>query len=281
MIRAVAAGALCAASATLAVADCGPTAGPCEIESGTYHIVLPDAAPRGAIMFLHGFGGSGSGSVRHGWVTDALAAGYAVVAPDGTLRDSGNGRRWWFHPDWPAERDEVAFLTAVRDDVAERFDINGTQMVLGGFSIGATMAHYVACAAPDTFAAYVPVSGAFWRPDPQSCAGPVRLLHTHGWEDTTVPIEGRVVRGEDVNDPAAWVQGDVFYAMSLWRETNGCVQLRGDRFDVSDAFWVRSWDRCAPGTALELALYPGGHTVPDGWAKLMLDWLDGLQPLPN
>ena len=40
-------------------------------------------------------------------------------------------------------------------------------------------------------AAYAPVAGSFWRPHPdmEACAGPVDLLHTHGWRDKTVPLD--------------------------------------------------------------------------------------------
>jgi polyhydroxybutyrate depolymerase len=164
----------------------------------------------------------------------------------------------------------------VRDDAGRRFGLDPAMMLLGGFSIGGSMTHYLACAEPAAFRGYIPVGGAFWRPHPTGCAGPVRMLHTHGWRDTTVPLEGRVVRGVDVNDPDAFVQGDVFQAMQLWRSANGCDQLRGDRFATSGQFWRRSWVRCDAGTALELALFPGGHTVPEGWVGMMLEWADGL-----
>ncbi len=264
-------------AAQSAQANCGAAPEACALGEGTYHISLPVGPPKGAIMFLHGFGGNGDASLRpEGWAGKALARGYAVIGPDGTEMTGRNGRRWSFHPDLPQDRDEVAFLMAVRDDAAARFDLDRDQMVLAGFSIGGSMTHYTACAAPDAFAAYMPVAGAFWRPHPDACAGPVRLLHTHGWTDTTVPLEGRVVRGVDVNDPQAFVQGDVFHAMHLWRQVNGCVQLRADRFVTEGQFLRRAWDRCAPDTALELALFEGGHRVPDGWIDMALDWREGL-----
>ncbi len=266
--------------AAAAQADCGSVAGPCSFDGGTYHVALPDTDTelRGAIMFVHGWGGSGTSVLgNRRWVPEVLAKGYAIIAPDGTPREGRSGRRWSFHPDWPQQRDDVAFLAAVRDDAATRFDLDASKMALGGFSIGGSMTHYLACATPDAFFAYVPVGGAFWRTHPEGCNGAVRLLHTHGWRDTTVPLEGRVVRGEDANDPDALMQGDVFYAFDVWRKENGCFQLRGDRFETSGMFWQRAWDRCTPGTALELALFDGGHTVPAGWATMMLDWLDSLE----
>lgn len=257
---------------------CGSADDPCEIDSGSYHILLPETdSVQGTIVFLHGFGGSGFGAIGNArWVPAVLQAGYAVIGPNGTLRDRGAGRSWSFHPDWPQRRDDIAFLAAVRDDAVARFNLPAKRVILGGFSIGGSMTHYLACATPNAFAAYVPVGGAFWRSHPQSCDGPVRMLHTHGWTDTTVPLEGRVVRGQDVNDPEALVQGDVFYAMRLWCQENDCLQLRGDRFEMTGAFWRRAWIRCAPDTALELALFPGGHVVPTGWSEMVVEWLSTL-----
>jgi polyhydroxybutyrate depolymerase len=154
--------------------------------------------------------------------------------------------------------------------------IDPDKILLSGFSIGGSMTSYLACAAPDSFPAYAPIGGSFWRPHPTGCEGDVRLLHTHGWSDGTVPLEGRLLRGTDINDVGALAQGDVFHAMEIWRAANDCVHLKADRFDTSGPFWRRAWDRCLPGSALELALFPGGHVIPKGWAKMALDWFENL-----
>jgi polyhydroxybutyrate depolymerase len=262
---------------TSAQAGCGPVDTACTLENGSYHVTLPDGDVKGTVMFLHGFGGSGQGTLNNKvWVPDALARGYAVIGPDGTKREGSNGRRWSFHPDWPQHRDDIAFLQDVRDDAAVRFDLDASRMALGGFSIGGSMTSYLACAVPDAFYAYLPVGGGFWRPHPTECEGPVRLLHTHGWSDTTVPLEGRVVRGADRNDPEAFVQGDIFYTVGMWRDVNQCLQLRADAFVTKGDFMRRSWKRCAPDTALEFAIFPGGHKVPQGWAEMALEWFEKL-----
>lgn len=259
-----------------AAARCAAEAGPCETTGGTYHAALPEQMPpKGALVFVHGWGGSGEGALRlTGMVRHFTEAGYAVIAPDGMPRQGRAGRSWSFHPDWPQARDEIAFLQEVKRDAAARFGFDPEAALLAGFSIGGSMTSYLACTAPRAFAAYAPVGGGFWRPHPQGCAGPVRLLHTHGWSDGTVPLEGRAVRGADARAAGAVVQGDIFAALDTWRQTNGCrnhaPQARGTR----GAFWTRTWTDCTQGSALTLALHPGGHAVPQGWAEMALAWFE-------
>lgn len=255
-----------------AEAACGDDPGACTLPGGSYHIVLPDSGPPAspAVVFLHGFGSSGEGSLSNtGMVEAVLARGYAVIAPDGQPREGAQGRRWDFHPERPAARDEGAFIRAVADDAAARFGLDRGDMLLSGFSIGGSLASYVACADPGSFRAYAPVAGSFWRPHPTGCAGPVALFHTHGWQDGTVPLEGRVLG-------SGAAQGDVFVAMQLWREAGGC-RLQPDAYDTKDAFQIRSWTGCATGAQLGFALHPGGHSVPPGWATLALDWYEALR----
>lgn len=262
--------ALCLPGAARAGCDGRPD--PCATPLGTYQIERPAAAaaPMPAVVFLHGWGGTGNGTMSNrGMVEALLARGYAVIAPDGQPREGRDGRGWGFMSGRPSNRDDIAFLIGVADDAAARFGLDRDRMLLGGFSIGGSMTSYLACAQPDAFAAFLPVAGSFWVPEPATCAGPVRLLHTHGWIDRTVPLEGRPVG-------SGAVQGDVFVAMKTWRLANGCESSRPDAFGEAGPFWWRRWTGCAPGTALEFALHQGNHGVPEGWADFALDWFEGL-----
>ncbi len=248
--------------------------GNCEIPLGTYHIALPDDAQDvPLVLWLHGAGGSGAGALRNtGMVQQFLDRGYGFAAPDGLPRTTGNfqGRgSWSFLPQRPAQRDEAAFLAAVADDIAGKFSVDRDRIILAGFSIGGSLTSYIACAEPDLFDAYAPVAGSFWRPHPDACAGPVDLFHTHGWRDSTVPLEGRPLGGGAIR------QGDVWYAMQIWRQTNGCDRMVADEFDEIGDYLIRRWTTCADGS-LQFALHPGGHGIPRGWGALTMDWYEAL-----
>lgn len=257
---------------------CGRDGPSCETATGTYRIAIPEGtAPEGgwpAVAFFHGAGGSGARTLgSNGMVGAALARGYAVIAPDGLQRPASRfGPGWSFHPDRPKQRDEVAFTREFLADAAERFSLNEGQMMLSGFSIGGSLVWYLACQAPDLAVAYAPVGGAFWRPHPamDACVAPVRMLHTHGWRDRVVPLEGRPLGGGRI------YQGDVFYSLQILRAVNGCEGMRADAFDTDGTTWRRTWEACTPGSALTFDLHSGGHAVPDGWADRALDWLEAL-----
>ncbi|SFR47140.1 alpha/beta hydrolase family esterase [Litoreibacter janthinus] len=258
--------------ASPAVAECGAADMPCELVSGSYHIETPEGAagPVPAIVFLHGAGGKGTGILRMGG--PILERGYAVIGPNGLDRPNSRfGTGWSFHPQREKRRDELAFMRAVIDDAVANHGIDRDRILLAGFSIGGSMTSYLACDAPDLARAYAPVAGSFWRPHPamDACQGPVDLLHTHGWRDTTVPLEGRPLRSGVI------YQGDVFQAMQIWRTTNGCKNMRADAFDTSGEFWRRSWDSCDAGS-LEFVMHPGAHGIPKGWSTIALDWFETL-----
>ena len=250
----------------------------CATANGSYRIALPEtvmpASGYPTLVFFHGAGGTGKQTLSNtGMVNTFLDRGYAVIGPDGMRRAATrNGGGWSFHPDRVAQRDEMAFAREVISDAAAKFNIDADNVLLSGFSIGGSLVWYLACQDPTLARAYAPVAGAFWRPHPVAadCAGPVKMLHTHGWRDQTVPLEGRPLRN------GAILQGDVFYGLSVMRELNACLKLRADTFDTSGSFWRRKWDTCAPGTALEFALHTGGHSVPKGWSEMAIDWFEGL-----
>lgn len=259
--------------------DCADNAAPCSVgegeQAGEYHLVLPgSAAPEGgwpAVVFLHGWGSNGAEMMTKSEMIESFRnRGFAVITPEGTPREGGKGRAWLFHPKNRDGRDEGAFLRSVADDAAARFGLNRGRMILAGFSIGGSMVSYVACETPDSFTAYAPLAGNLWRPHPESCAAPVDLFHTHGWRDGTVPLEGRPLGNRSI------FQGDVFEALGIWRDANLCQQDNPNSFDTRGNYMIRSWTNCDSGKSLSMALHPGGHVIPDGWADMVFDWFEAL-----
>ncbi|WP_371154024.1 PHB depolymerase family esterase [Jannaschia sp. 2305UL9-9] len=259
---------------------CGRDDDACETPMGSYRIALPDVPGQDlpAVLFLHGAGGTGRGTLSMTGTIDAITdRGYAVIAPDGLpWRPGRRGGIWSFLPDAQREqrRDEGAFFAEVISDAQARYGIDPDAVLLAGFSAGGFMVNYLACETPDAFAAYAPISGGFWRPHPSDCAGPVKLLHTHGFRDSTVPLEGRPLQS------GQWLQGDIFEGLGIWRAANGCARPDPDGYASTDQFMRRYWE-CQPGSALEFALFPGGHGVPAGWADMALDWFETVTASPE
>lgn len=259
--------------ATQAHAACGDSEEACHLERGNYEVVLPDddSTNRPAVIFLHGYGGSGNGVLKNRTMVQALVErGYVVIAPNGERRAPNRGASWNFYPGWDG-RDELAYFRELLQDVEERFDVDPELTIMAGFSAGAFMVNYLACAEPDLFAAYAPVAGGFWRPQPTTCEGPVRLHHTHGWSDTVVPLEGRYLRGR------TWQQGDIYAGLELWRETLGCDTHAPGRAWSNERDLLRHWD-CGEQAEITFSIHPGGHTVPKGWAEAVTTWFEKANP---
>ncbi|MEX2519461.1 MAG: polyhydroxybutyrate depolymerase [Paracoccaceae bacterium] len=253
--------------------SCGGPDEPCHAGGGDYHVAAPvDPLPRRAVIFLHGYGGTGEGIIRNRNFIEAIAArGYAVIAPQGSPMQAGGKGGSWNSFGRADRRDDIAFIAAVADDAAKRFGLDRGTMLLAGFSGGGMMTWRAACDAPGAFAAYAPIAGLLWRPLPERCAGPFAMLHTHGWSDQVVPLEGRSVAS------GRFTQGDLFKGLKLLRATLGCARDDPDGYGEKDGYLIRRWDDCAAGAALEMALHPGGHMIPPRWSALALDWFEGLK----
>ncbi len=255
-----------------ALAGCLNVKAPCKVANGSYHIRLPaERRPdMPIVLFLHGYGSNGNAMVRNKRIAGPiLARGYAFIAPNGLKRKGGRATSWNFHPKINQGRNEVAFLSEVINDAAKKYGLDRSHILLAGFSIGGSMVSYIACNNPGQFTAFAPVSGSFWKPRPRACKAPVKLFHTHGWKDNVVPLEGRGFNSE-------FIQGDVFDALQLWRKTNLCSQQQPDKIFTTGIYMRRIWQSCDPDSALQFALFPGGHTVPKGWANMVLNWYEGL-----
>ena len=249
---------------------CGDATSPCAVASGTYHMSMPEGgnAVKGVVIQLHGSGGQGRGLLNSGLAQEALARGYVFVAPDGYHPDFRFPRNWSVRAKGTQfNRDDAVFLREVRTDMQTKTQVEDLPILLAGFSRGGSMVWDIACHDPDFATAYAPLAGAFWDDLPQNCAGPVRLFHTHGWNDRTVPLEGR-----SLGDGAV-IQGDVWASLKIMRETNGCANRQPERSSFDEEYWFRHWTDCEAGQ-IDLMLHKGGHGTPRGWANRVLDWFE-------
>jgi polyhydroxybutyrate depolymerase len=239
----------------------------CKVAAGRYHIAWPPGVSRDkqvpAVVALHSWGGTGAGLLDSGkMIKVLLSKGYAVVAPEGLARQNGAGNSWEVQIA-SARRNDPDFIKSVADDAASRFNLDRNRMLLVGFSVGGSMVAYTACRYPSAFKGFAPVSGSFWLPQPTTCKGPVNYLHSHGKEDTTMPLQGRAV-GKGLK------QGNVLRAMDTFAQASGCS-------DVSESKdGSKRWSGCADGRSVRLDFYPSGHSVPRSWAGRAVQWFEGL-----
>ena len=239
-----------------AVVACGRDSD-CSVADGTYRIALPDGPVKGTVWVLHGWQGTSAMITGSDYLLkQANRRGLAVVAPHGLWRS-------WSFPGAPAKmRDDLAFLRMVKADVVQRNGLDPDRMVLAGFSMGGSMVWNVACYQGSDFAGYVPLSGAYWDPVPETCPSEIPLLfHVHGLKDDAVPFDGKVF-GRGI------AQSPVRASFSQWFRQGACGI--SDMRPVSDGKELRCDRRSCGGGVLELCVHDGGHRFRTDW--IMRGW---------
>jgi polyhydroxybutyrate depolymerase len=120
----------------------------------------------------------------------------------------------------------------------------------------------IACARPGLFRFHLPISGAFWRPEPESCPAGLRAIrHIHGLGDVTFPLEGRPVRGGKFH------QGRIRHAIDLARKLGACRPAEEDVSTTLGALSCRRATGCERGAYLDFCLHAGGHDFDPSWLE--------------
>jgi polyhydroxybutyrate depolymerase len=251
-----------APSDVLAKTPCGGEIA-CRVHEGDYHIELPtDGDLRGVYVYFHGFKSSAELQMQQRpLVNITLAHHLAYVAVDGT---DGS---WSFPNSARPGRDEETFIGEIFDDLGARYGFTSDKTVIGGFSIGASMAWYTACQQGGRAAAMVTFSGVFWNPLPKAgdCVRQIPpMVHFHGTADQTFPLAGRAI-GPNFH------QGDAFKSMAIMRDRAKC-DIKDEKKITLDGILCSDVPNCLRGHSI-MCVHNGGH-------EARADWLDaGLTEL--
>ena len=259
---------LAVALLTLALAACDGTGGPVDKREGegvlgewvrsggynrTYVLHLPPSYEHGEpaplLILFHGAGDTGAG-FRATVAMDRPAddAGFITVYPDG------------LDGVWSA--DDLHFVRTLIVHLSEGLSIDPQRMYVAGFSSGALLCHYLACAMSTELAGVASV-GATMKLSIASNCRPVLgvpIIFIHGTADPGFPWDGAST-GDDVNLSMS-------QTISTWTSLNQCpndpiVQTLPDSVADGTHVQIDLYESCRDGSEVVLySVYGGGHTWP-------------------
>lgn len=240
-----------------------------------YHLFVPDSAAPGAplVLALHGGGGLGrkmDGYTRRGISREAAERGWVVAFPQGTERGWDDGRKLVTEKDKRrAGVDDVGFLLALIDELAEAGTADPQRVVVTGISNGGFMSYRLGVEAPHRIAAIAPVIANHATVLEDRDPGlPLSVLVMNGTADPLVPYEGGEVtlfeqkRGHilSTDETIAW-----------WAASAGCGAPEPERAvpdrdpeDGTTVFIQRTTDCDGSAEMVRVRVQGGGHTWPRG-----------------
>ncbi len=216
------------------------------------------------VLLLHGGGGNGAQAERsYGMNPVADREGFIVAYPNGT--SAGSNMLTWNAANccafaYETDVDDVAFISALLDELSRRYTVDANRIYVTGMSNGAMMTYRLGCRLADRIAAIAPVAGAL---NETSCvpATPLPVIVFHGTEDTNVPYEG----GEGPRQIYPRVDNSVAYAVSFWVNQDGCNPTPHTVTSASGNIVTDTYSGGREGS--EVVLYTirgGGHSWPGG-----------------
>ena len=243
-------------------------------------------APLPLVMDLHDSDSNGvfqSSISELDAVADADETGFIVARPSAatavdTSSPLADGNWAWSIPGAPTvagqtppggARDDVAFLSAVIEELTTQGCVDSQRVYLTGFSGGGRMASAYACARPDLVAAIAPVAGlragspSAEDPaviDTTACASAqgVSVTSFHGTADLVNPYDG--------NEDPQWGYG-LDTAVQEWADLNQCAETGTEM--ISEHVERTAHQDCAQNAeVVSYKVSDGGHTWPGTSADL-------------
>jgi polyhydroxybutyrate depolymerase len=243
----------------------------------TYNAAV--AAP--LVILLHGY--TATGALQEAYFQlqpSAEQRGFLYVHPDGTKDAIGNG--FWNATDaccnlGGAAVDDVAYLSAIIDQVQAKYNVDPKRIYLVGHSNGGFMSYRMACDRSDKIAAIVSVAGATFA-DAATCkpSQPVSVLQVHGTADGTIKYDGGDIRNTTYPSAQATVANWATYDGCSSAPVASSAALDLERnLDAAETS-VSEYSGCRSGAAVALWTVNGGAHIPaisDSFASSIVDFL--------
>jgi polyhydroxybutyrate depolymerase len=215
-------------------------------------LVPPDVAARGPLpllLALHG-GNVTQAQARATSGFDALAIepGAVVVFPEGYQNSWNAGT--CCKPATTQAIDDVAFISALIDQLEADYAIDPNQVFITGDGTGGSMAYRAACELSDRIDVVAVISGPLLVDC--SPSRPISALHVHGTADTLFLYDGG---GTACDGPCPAVA----QTMDLWRQADGCT---GAPTTTTEGILVTTTNStCSGGVEVELIAANGLDTT--------------------
>lgn len=180
-------------------------------------------------------------------------SGAIVVYPQAASTAAGVG---WQGAPYSSGADDVAFTTALLDDVESRLCIDPKRVFAAGISNGGGFVSLLSCALPERIAAFAVVSGAIYPVTNPPCASgsPVPVVEFHGTADDVIPYDGGIRHDATVAPVSLW--------LSQVATRNGCAtdpRSESVATGVERQTWTGCHDR---GALVHYRIDGGGHVWP-------------------
>jgi len=164
-------------------------------------------------------------------------------------------------------RDDVAFITAVIDDIASVVCVDPSRIYAAGFSNGGFMAQRLGCELSDRIAAIASVSSVLGIP-PEDCkpTRPMPLMMLNGTSDPLVQYKGGQPTGWSLIFPGSTPPTfrSVDETATFWLKQNGCSEATERSFEKGDTI-CDTHKECDGGSEFTLCTIDGGgHAWPGG-----------------
>jgi len=209
------------------------------------------------VIYLHSMGWTAEKGMNYTLLNQvADTHDFIVVYPSGKPNwNSGIGEGSAYST---PDIDDVGFINALIDTLSDSYSIDLERIYATGYSNGGFMSYKLACELSHRIAAIASVGGTTSTNTIANCNPhhPMPVLHIHGTEDTTVPIEGF----------KSWPSVDQI--LQYWVEYNNCVEVDSTILpdvDPKDGCTVEmiSYTNCTNNSSvIYYKVIDGGHTWP-------------------